>query len=103
MTYEALWQAGGASTTANVRTVRSTTGRRRSSGGRQAMQMWKATNASHIRTASTTMAARQSQSKTKIGKLQLSLDEKSGAGQSHSTAFGARARQTSLRMTRIRF
>ena len=51
-------EAGGGSTTANVRTARSTTGRRRSSGRRQAMQMWKAKNASHIRTASTTTAAR---------------------------------------------
>ena len=32
MTCEAPWQAGGASTTASVRTARSTTGRRRSSG-----------------------------------------------------------------------
>jgi putative transposase len=46
------------STTANVRTARWTTERRRSSGREQAMQMWKATNASHIRTASATAAAR---------------------------------------------
>ncbi|MCU1252712.1 MAG: Mobile element protein [Edaphobacter sp.] len=64
---------------ASVPTVRSTTRRRRSSGRRQAM--WKTNNASHIRTASTTTVARQSQSNTKTGKLQLSVDEKSGAGQ----------------------
>jgi hypothetical protein len=47
--------AGVRSTTASVRTARSPTGRRKSSG-KQAMQMWKAQNASHIYTASTAAA-----------------------------------------------
>jgi hypothetical protein len=44
------------------------------------IQMRKAENASHIRTVFTTTASRYSQSKTKTGKLQLSVDEKSGSG-----------------------
>jgi hypothetical protein len=46
------------------------------------MQMWKAKNASHIYTATTAVATGQSRSQTKTGKLQLSVVEKTGAGQS---------------------
>ena len=49
----------------------STAERRRSSGREQAMQMWKAKCASHIRTASTTAARIKSQRQNKTGKLQL--------------------------------
>ena len=44
------------------------------------MRMWKATNASHIRTASTT-TARYTRRQNKPGKLQPSMDENPGAGQ----------------------
>ena len=43
------------------------------------MQMWKANNASHIHTAAA--VARPSRRQNKTGKLQLSMDEKKGAGQ----------------------
>jgi hypothetical protein len=49
--------------TGNARTVRSAIKRRSSSGRVQAMQMWKANNASHIYTA-TTAATGHFQSQT---------------------------------------
>ena len=50
-----------------------------SSDSSSAMQMWKANNASHIRTAPA--AARSSRRQNNNEKLQLSMDEKKGAGQ----------------------
>jgi len=47
------------------------------------MEMWKAKNASHISTAPTTATTGYTRLQTKIGKLQLWLDEKNGAGQRH--------------------
>jgi hypothetical protein len=61
--YEAPWQVGGRSITGNARIVRWAIKRRSSSGKVQAMQMWKANNASHIYTA-TTAATEYFQSQT---------------------------------------
>jgi putative transposase len=58
MMFAPPWRLGTRNTTASGPTARSTTEPRRSSEGKQAMQMWKANGASHIRTASTTTAAR---------------------------------------------
>ena len=51
--YEALWQTGSRSITGNARIVRWAIGHQQSSGRVQAMRIWKAKSASHIRTAST--------------------------------------------------
>src|SRR5579875_638469 len=71
---------GGMSTTASVPTVHWHTGRPMSSDASWAMEMWKAKNASHISTALTT-AARYTRPQHQTEKLQLWLDEKTGAGQ----------------------
>src|SRR5579883_630710 len=73
---------GGMSTTASVPTVHWHTGRPMSSDASWAMEMWKAKNASHISTALTT-AARYTRPQHQTEKLQLWLDEKTGAGQVH--------------------
>src|SRR5579875_2895238 len=70
----------GMSTTASVPTVHWHTGRPMSSDASWAMEMWKAKNASHISTALTT-AARYTRPQHQTEKLQLWLDEKTGAGQ----------------------
>ena len=57
------WRTGGRSITGNARIVRWAIKRRSSSGKVQAMQMWKANNASHIYTA-TTAATEYFQSQT---------------------------------------
>src|SRR5579883_1538735 len=71
---------GGMSTTASVPTVHWHTGRPMSSDASWAMEMWKAKNASHISTAPTA-AARYTRPQHQTEKLQLWLDEKTGAGQ----------------------
>src|SRR5579875_2949433 len=74
---------GGMSTTASVPTVHWHTGRPMSSDASWAMEMWKAKNASHISTAPTT-AARYTRPQHQTEKLQLWLDEKTGAGHQQS-------------------
>src|SRR5579883_1135917 len=83
---------GGMSTTASVPTVHWHTGRPMSSDASWAMEMWKAKNASHISTALTT-AARYTRPQHQTEKLQLWLDEKTGAGQSRCAALQEELRQ----------
>src|SRR5579883_660525 len=77
---------GGMNTTASVPTVHWHTGRPMSSDASWAMEMWKAKNASHISTAPTT-AARYTRPQHQTEKLQLWLDEKTGAGHTPPTNF----------------
>lgn len=81
---------GGWSTTASARTVGSPTGLLPSSAAHGAMEMWKAKNAPHISTASTT-TARYSCLRPQTEKLQLWLNEKTGANQHNRKALVVRS------------